>query len=79
MPFLRLGWALVSVLKSAERFAEALEILDGMAQGAREADNPNLLSRIEWERSWMQDYAAGRLLYSGTEPVQLTLGFAASG
>ena len=54
---LRLGWATVSVLKVFERFAEALETLDAMAEAARGRADQMALFRINWERSWLCDSA----------------------
>jgi hypothetical protein len=52
---LRLGWAVVAVLKSGGRFAETIEILDAMEQAARERGDALALYKIEWEQSWLRE------------------------
>ena len=56
---LRLGWTIVAVLKGAQRFAEAIEVLQAMEQAARSRDDGMALYRIEWEQSWLRDSAEG--------------------
>jgi hypothetical protein len=75
---LRLGWGIVSVLRSGERFAEAVEALDAMAQSARDRDDTLALYRIEWEQSWLRDSSASGeplciLPTAGPEVTQLSL------
>ncbi len=81
-PFsLRSGWASIAELKSAERFAEVVELLEIMAQTARESGDFPALSRIQREQFWMQDYAEGKVSappHSATDAVQLAFGFALS-
>ncbi|MES1258368.1 MAG: hypothetical protein ABUS51_08055, partial [Acidobacteriota bacterium] len=77
-PGLRLGWGIVAVLKAAQRFAEAVEVLDSMARAARDRDDTLALYRIEWEQSWLRDSsAAGEALCilptAGPEVAQLSL------
>lgn len=55
---LRLGWALVSFLRAAERFAEAVEVLDSMEKAARDKDDALALYQIEWEQSWLRETSA---------------------
>jgi hypothetical protein len=76
---LRSGWAIVAELKSTERFAEVVELLELMAQTARDSGDFPGLSRIEREQFWMQDYAEGKISappHSATDAVQLAFGFA---
>jgi hypothetical protein len=76
---LRSGWAIVTELKSAERFAEVMELLESMARTARDSSDHPALSRIEREQFWMQDYAEGNISappHSATDAVQLAFGFA---
>lgn len=76
---LRLGWAVVSTLQSAERFAEVLELLDAMAGPARDSGDAKALLRVEREQFWMQDYADGVISappHEASDPVQLAFGFA---
>ncbi len=76
---LRLGWIVVAILKSAERFAETVELLETMARGARESGDAAALARIEREQFWMQDYADGAIAappHSANDSVQLVFGFA---
>jgi hypothetical protein len=76
---LRPGWATIAELKSAERFAEVVELLEIMARTARESGDFPALSRIEREQFWMQDYAEGNVSappHSATDAVQLVFGFA---
>jgi hypothetical protein len=73
------GWASIAELKSAERFAEIVELLEIMAQTARDSGDFPALSRIEREQFWMQDYAEGNVSappHSATDAVQLVFGFA---
>ncbi len=76
---LRSGWAIVAELKSTERFAEIVELLEHMAQTARDSGDLPGVSRIEREQFWMQDYAEGNVSappHSATDAVQLAFGFA---
>jgi hypothetical protein len=77
---LRLGWALVSILKSAGRFAETVEVLDAMENAARARSDMTALFKIQWEQSWLrdtdQDGAIGILSTAASEIVQLSLDFA---
>lgn len=76
---LRSGWAIVAGLKSTERFAEVVELLEIMAQTARDSGDLPGLSRIEREQFWMQDYVEGTVSappHSATDAVQLAFGFA---
>jgi hypothetical protein len=77
---LRLGWALVSVLKSAERFAETVEVLESMENAALGRKDMTALFRIQWEQSWLRDSDPGGrvsiLPTAGSEMTQLTLDFA---
>jgi hypothetical protein len=78
---LRLGWALVSVLKSASRFAEAVETLESMEQSARAQGDALALFRIEWEQSWLRDDSGADgticiLPTAAPETAQLELNFA---
>jgi hypothetical protein len=78
---LRCGWAIITELKSADRFAEVIELLEIMAQAARDSNDFPSLSRIEREQFWMQDYAEGNISappHSATDAVQLAFGFAVS-
>ena len=55
---LRLGWAVVSVLRAGERFVEAVEVLHSMEQAARRTGDELPLKRIERELSWLCDSSA---------------------
>jgi len=77
---LRLGWAMVAVLNSARRFAEAVEVLDAMGRAARQRGDEMALFRIQWEQSWLRDDEGAdggmRILPTAApETAQLTLGF----
>jgi hypothetical protein len=52
---LRLGWALVGYLRAASRFAEVVEVLDGMEKQARKREDALALYRIGWEQSWLRE------------------------
>jgi hypothetical protein len=52
---LRLGWALLAVLKSAKRFAECIELLAAMEQAARGRKDAWTIHRIEWEQAWLSE------------------------
>jgi hypothetical protein len=55
---LRLGWAIVKVLKNGQRFAEAVELLEGIELKA----GPRARTDIQRELSWLRDssdYIAG--------------------
>jgi hypothetical protein len=54
-PGLRLGWAVVSFLSAAARFAEAVEVLETMGKFARDRDDELALNRIERELSWLRE------------------------
>ena len=78
---LRLGWAVVSVLRAAERFAETVEVLEMMEMAARRCGDTPGLFRIEWEQSWLRDTSAhdgtvNILPTAGPEVAQLVLPFA---
>jgi hypothetical protein len=77
---LRIGWALVSILKSAGRFAETVEVLDVMENAARLRSDSTALFKIHWEQSWLrdtdQDGAIGILSTAASEIVQLRFDFA---
>jgi hypothetical protein len=77
---LRLGWALVSVLKSADRFAETVEVLEAMENAARARSDLTALFRVEWEQSWLRDTDSSGgisiLPTAASEITQLTLDFA---
>ena len=78
---LRLGWAVVSVLRAAERFAETVEVLEMMELAARRCGDTPGLFRIEWEQSWLRDTSAhdgtvNILPTAGPEVAQLALPFA---
>jgi hypothetical protein len=74
---LRLGWALIAVLKSAGRFAESVELLAAMETAARLRNDEMALFKIEWEQSWTcedSDAWGVRILpTAGEEVVQLSL------
>ena len=74
---LRLGWALLTVLKSAGRFAESVEVLASMEQAARARNDDVALFKIEWEQSWTcedSDAWGVRILpTAGEEVTQLSL------
>jgi hypothetical protein len=74
---LRLGWALLTVLKSAGRFAESVEVLASMEQAARARNDDMALFKIEWEQSWTcedSDAWGVRILpTAGEEVTQLSL------
>jgi hypothetical protein len=74
---LRLGWALLAVLKSAGRFAESVEVLAAMEKAARARNDDMALYKIEWEQSWTSDDSDGwsvRILPTASEDVaQLSL------
>jgi hypothetical protein len=74
---LRLGWALLAVLKSAGRFAESVEVLAAMEAGARARNDDMALYKIEWEQSWTSDNSDAwsvRILPTASEEVaQLSL------
>jgi hypothetical protein len=75
---LRFGWAIVSVLRAAQRFAETVEVLDSMEQAARLREDALALYRIEWEQSWVRESAATGeaiciLPTAGPEVAQLSL------
>ncbi|MDQ1471438.1 MAG: hypothetical protein QOJ99_2918, partial [Bryobacterales bacterium] len=75
----RLGWMLVSVLRAAERFAEAVETLDVMENAARGRGDEGALQRILRERSWLCETSAdeviGILPTAGPEVTQLGFQF----
>ena len=48
---IQLGFAVLAVLKNFDRLAEACEILDLMANVARETGNPLTAHRLAWEQS----------------------------
>ncbi|HVW86303.1 MAG TPA: toll/interleukin-1 receptor domain-containing protein [Bryobacteraceae bacterium] len=52
---LRLGWGLVTVLRSAHRFAETIEVLAAMEKAARDRGDAWALHKIEREQSWVSD------------------------
>ena len=74
---LRLGWALLAVLKSAGRFAESVEVLAAMERAARARKDEMALYKIEWEQSWTSDDSDAwsvRILPTASEEVaQLSL------
>ena len=74
---LRLGWALLAVLKSAGRFAESVEVLAAMEKAARARNDDMALYKIEWEQSWTSDDSDAwtvRILPTASEEVaQLNL------
>lgn len=74
---LRLGWALLAVLKSAGRFAESVEVLAAMEKAARARHDDMALYKIEWEQSWTSDDSDAwsvRILPTASEEVaQLNL------
>jgi hypothetical protein len=74
---LRLGWALLAVLKSAGRFAESVEVLAAMETAARARNDEMALYKIEWEQSWTSedsDAWSVRILPTASEAVaQLSL------
>jgi hypothetical protein len=49
------GWAAVALLKQQLRLVEALEILDAMAQLARDSGDDQALTRVEREQYWIRD------------------------
>ncbi len=74
---LRLGWAVLAVVKSAGRFAESVEILAAMEAAARARNDDMALYKIEWEQSWTVDDSDAwsvRILPTASEEVaQLSL------
>ena len=74
---LRLGWALLAVLKSSGRFAESVEVLAAMDKAARARNDEMALYKIEWEQSWTSDDSDAwsvRILPTASEEVaQLSL------
>jgi hypothetical protein len=49
------GWPAVALLKQQARLVEALEILDAMAQTARDSGDDQALTRVEREQYWLRD------------------------
>jgi len=74
---LRLGWALLAVLKSAGRFAESVEILAAMETEARARNDAMALFKIEWEQSWISEdsdaWGVRILPTAGEDAAQLSL------
>jgi len=74
---LRLGWAVLAVLKSAKRFAECVELLAAMEHAARGRKDAWAIHRIEWEQAWLcedSDTWGIRILPTAGEDVaQLSL------
>jgi hypothetical protein len=74
---LRLGWALVAVLKSNGRFAESVEILAAMETAARARNDEMALFKIEWEQSWVSEdsdaWGVRILPTAGADVAQLNL------
>jgi TIR domain len=62
---LRLGWIAVNLLKAQERFTEASEVLDAMAQAARDLGDTSNLLRIEREQFWTPGYQGDNLQRPG--------------
>ena len=74
---LRLGWALLSVLKSLSRFAEMIEVLGVMERAARTRNDEMALFKIEWEQSWTSEesdsWGVRILPTAGQDTAQLSL------
>ncbi|MGA2182784.1 MAG: toll/interleukin-1 receptor domain-containing protein [Bryobacteraceae bacterium] len=76
---LRLGAAMVALLKHCDRLAEAHEALEMMAQAVRAQGDLLTAHRLAWEQSWILERwgepvsAPPPMLV--TEPMQLDLGF----
>ena len=74
---LRLGWALLAVLKSFARFAEMIEILAAMEEAARLRGDEMALFKIEWEQSWISEdsdaWGIRILPTAGEDVAQLSL------
>jgi hypothetical protein len=74
---LRLGWALLAVLKSAKRFAECVELLAVMEHAARGRKDAWAIHRIEWEQAWLSEdsdsWGIRILPTAGEDVAQLSL------
>ena len=74
---LRLGWALLAVLKSFARFAEMIEVLAAMEEAARLRRDDMALFKIEWEQSWISEesdtWGIRILPTAGEDVAQLSL------
>lgn len=74
---LRLGWALLAVLKSLGRFSEMVEVLAAMESAARPRKDEMALFKIEWEQSWISEesdtWGIRILPTAGEDVAQLSL------
>jgi hypothetical protein len=74
---LRLGWAVLAVLKSLARFAEMIEVLEVMERAARSRNDEMALFKIEWEQSWISEesntWGVRILPTAGEDVAQLSL------
>jgi hypothetical protein len=71
------GMAILALLKHLDRLAEASEVLDLLADGARRAGDPLRAHRLAWERSWIEESwdrpAEAMLVPHSAKPQQLSL------